>query len=303
MLNRPSAPLFATINVTGICNLSCGYCFYQPRVHEVMAWESFQRIITELSNLSVFFVNISGGEPFTHPDINRFIDFAHDKFQHVVVLTNGTILKPLHVKKIKSIVRSKGNFPIQVSLDAVDPKVNMKTRSDSKNVLKNLNKLKDIGANIVIAMVISRFNYKHIINSIIQLSKITKFFHLMPFQSVFLNKEADKVYAVPDDASTVFWRQIKTIRDEMNLNIDTPFDDVGSDIGCASGAPCMAAFSQVVIDPTLKVRPCDRLVNIFLGDLKESTISQIWKSEESMKILKRHIPLCKKEKVTCRRKR
>ncbi|TAN60641.1 radical SAM protein, partial [bacterium] len=184
MLNRPSAPLFATINVTGVCNLSCGYCYYQPRAHDVMPWESFKKAVTELSELSVFFLNISGGEPFTHPEINKFIRFAHDKFEHVVVLTNGTILTPAHVNMIKSIVKKKGGFPIQVSLDAVAAEINAKTRTDSKVVLANLAKLKEIGADIVIAMVINAFNREHVIDSITELSAITRSFHLMPFQNV-----------------------------------------------------------------------------------------------------------------------
>lgn len=293
MLNRPSSPLFATINVTGICNLKCVYCFYQPRSYEAMPWESFQRIILELSNLSVFFINLSGGEPFTHPEIDKFIRFAHEKFRHVIILTNGAILTPHHIKTIKSIVHSKGSFPIQVSLDALDPKVNMRTRCDSQDILNNLKILKDINANIVIAMVISRLNYDHIIESIIQLSKFTKFFHLMPFQSVGALKGTDKEYQLSEDKLLALWRQIKLLRTDLGLNIDTPFDDDGSDIGCATGAPCMAAFSQVVIDPTLKVRPCDRLVDTVIGDLRESTLSQIWKSQSCMKILTSDTPLCK----------
>lgn len=292
MLNRASSPLFATINITGICNLKCAYCFYQPRSQEVMNLESFKRIIIELSSLSVFFVNISGGEPFTHPEIDKFIDFAHKKFRHVVILTNGTLLMPHHIETIKSIIQTKGSFPIQVSIDAVDPTVNMKTRCDSEGTLNNLKILKDIKANIVIAMVINHFNYDYIIESIIQLSKFTKFFHLMPLQSVKALKGTDKEYQLSEDKLLALWRQIKLLRTKLGLNIDTPFDDGGSDIGCATGAPCMAAFSQVVIDPTLKVRPCDRLVGRIIGDLRESTLSQIWKSKSCMDILKMDIPLC-----------
>lgn len=294
MLNRPGAPLFATINVTGICNLKCTYCFYQPRSQEVMDFESFKRIITELSNLSVFFVNISGGEPFTHPEIDKFIDFAHKKFQHVVVLTNGTLLMPHHIETIKAIIQNKGSFPIQVSIDAVDPVINMKTRYDSNVILNNLKILKDIRANIVIAMVISRFNCDCMIESITQLSRFTKFFHIMPLQSVKALKGCDKEYQLSEDKLLELWRQIKLLRIKLDLNIDIPFDDDGSDIGCATGAPCMAGFSQVVIDPTLKVRPCDRLVSTVIGDLRVSTLPQIWKSQSCMEVLRRDIPLCEK---------
>jgi MoaA/NifB/PqqE/SkfB family radical SAM enzyme len=292
-LNRPSAPLFATINITGICNLSCGYCFYQPRAQNVMTLDNFKKAVTELSGLSVFFLNISGGEPFTHPKISTFLQLAHDKFKHVVTLTNGTILTPAHVRTIKSIVRKKGGFPIQVSLDAVASGINAKTRTGSEKILANLAKLKDAGADIVIAMVISRFNSKHLIDSIINLSAITKFFHIMPFQSVLSKNGTDTDCAVTENELTKIWAQIRKIKKNMGLRIDIPSDGADKNIGCAQGAPCMAAFSQIVIDPNLKIRPCDRLVDAFIGDLSKSTVSEVWKSKESVNVFKQQIPFCK----------
>lgn len=292
MMNRPGAPLFATINVTGICNLSCNYCFYEPRERDVMPLKNFKKAVNELLGMSVFFINISGGEPFTHPEICTFLRFAHDKFKHVVTLTNGTILTPAHFRTIKSIVKKKGSFPIQVSLDAIAPEINAKTRGNSTQVLANLAKLKEIGADIVIAMVISRFNREEILDSIAALSSITKFFHIMPFQSVLSKNGTDSANAVPKDELTQIWEQIKKLRKDMNLHIDIPTDGANADMGCATGAPCMAAFSQIVIDPNLKIRPCDRLINVFLGDLTESSVSDVWKNKATMTILNSQIPVC-----------
>lgn len=65
------------------------------------------------------------------------------------------------------------------------------------------------------------------------------------------------------------------LRDELGLHIDTPCDDA-PERGCAYGAPCMAAFSQLAIDPDLQVRPCDRLVDVFVGDLHRESLAGIW---------------------------
>ncbi|TAN62750.1 hypothetical protein EPN18_04135 [bacterium] len=115
----------------------------------------------------------------------------------------------------------------------------------------------------------------------------------MPFQNVLSKNGTDTECEVPRSVMTPLWAQIGKLRENLNLRIEIPTDDTAKNIGCATGAPCMAAFSQVVIDPNLKIRPCDRLVNVFIGDLNESTVSEVWKSKEAMNILKKEIPICK----------
>ena len=290
-MNRPRAPLFATINVTGQCNLACRYCFFQPRPREAMVWDDYERVINELSDLQVFFVNISGGEPFTHPQIDRFIRFVHERFAHVVVITNGTILEEHHIQAIRSVVVQKGGFPIQVSIDAIDPEVNARTRGDSRPVLANLEKLKALEANIVIAMVATKFNIAHMPSDIAQLASTTRFFHIMPFQPVKALHGTDCDCELSADESTALWQRVRSIRDDLGLHIDTPLDE-GGVAGCASGAPCMAAFSHLVIDSDMRVRPCDRLVETTIGDLKKSTLTEIWNGEPASRLVSRPSPLC-----------
>lgn len=290
--NRPGAPLFATVNVTGVCNLSCRYCFFQPRRWDVMAFGDFQSVILELARMSVFFINLSGGEPFTHPEIGRFIELAHEHFKHVVILTNGTILRARHLDAIRRVIVAKGRFPIQVSLDAWDPAVNSLTRCESSKVINNLYKLRELGANIVIAMVITQYNIEHALGSIRQLANLTRSFHVMSFQPVKALHGADAGCKVAEGEMHGFWVQLAALREELKLEIDSPLDDDPSTRGCAVGAPCMAAFSHLVIDPNLDVRPCDRVVDFRIGNLRTSTLSQIWDSKTAKAILAFNTPMC-----------
>jgi MoaA/NifB/PqqE/SkfB family radical SAM enzyme len=259
-----------------------------------MSWQAFQRVIDELSDLKVFFVNLSGGEPFTHPEIERLLEYAHEHIKHVVVLSNGTILKPSHARTIESIVRTKGSFPIQVSLDAVQSDVNLATRSKSEKTLRNLGVLNALGANIVIAMVINRYNAAYAISSIIELSRYTRYFHIMSVQSVKFLNGSDEQYKLSEEELLQIWDQIHAIRSTHGLHIDTPVDEY-KEYGCATGAPCMAAFSHLVIDPSLKVRPCDRLVTTVIGDMKETSLAEIWRGPGVRPILESSVPYCRRE--------
>lgn len=290
-MTRPDAPLFATINVTGRCNLSCPYCFFTPRPRGAMTARDFQRVADELSDLGVFFINVSGGEPFLHPDIGAILRHAHRTFEHVVTLTNGTALRPAHLRVIQEIAERKGGFPVQVSLDSAETSANEMTRGRTARALANIDALVALGANVVIAMVITRHNVATLEDSILALSRRTRFFHLMPVQPVRARQGRDRNLAIAPSAWPGLWRRLVRLRETHGLHFETPMDDRGV-VGCATGAPCMAAFSHLVIDPDLSVRPCDRLVGEVIGNLRTSSVAQAWRSPAALSVVRRATPLC-----------
>lgn len=292
--NRAAAPLFVTVNVTGICNLRCAYCFFQPRLERNMSLENFASVADQLARARVFFLNISGGEPFAHPRIDQLLRIAHERFQHVNVLTNGTLLRPKHIAAIVEIVRAKRTFPVQVSLDAVDTAVNAVTRGAAEKVLRNIRTLSEIGADIVVAIVLTRSNISTVVESIRLLSKYTRHFHVMEVQKVRSLNGADGDLAVSREVLDRAWREIRTVRDELGLYIEIPLDAPDEDVGCAFGAQCMAGYSHIVIDPDLRVRPCDRCVETFVGDLSRQTLEQIWTSEPLERVLASPIVYCQR---------
>jgi MoaA/NifB/PqqE/SkfB family radical SAM enzyme len=256
-----------------------------------MKWPDFVRTIEELQKNKVFLLNISGGEPFTHPRISEFMRFAHDKFDHVLLLSNGTILRPEHKDTIKEIISKKGIFPIQISLDSTMPDVNQKTRCDPGIVISNIRELHRIKASLSIAMVISKFNIETVHESIEYLSKYTKFFHLMACQPVKALKGEDQEFEAEEHELRDFFISIRSLSEQLNLTIDSPFDEP-SDKAIAYGAPCQAAFSHISIDPDLEVRPCDKLTEISLGNLSSETLQRIWNAKGALKIVNQRVPLC-----------
>ena len=150
-MNRPHSPLFATVNVTTVCNLDCKYCFMQPLSGQNMSRAEYEDVLDKLSDAKIFFLNISGGEPFLHPEICEFLKMAYSRFDHVMTLSNGTCLQPKHLRTIQEIVAIKGGFNLQISLDSTEPAVNALTRTRSMQTLRNIKKLSAIGAHVIVA--------------------------------------------------------------------------------------------------------------------------------------------------------
>lgn len=290
MFNRPKSPLFATINVTGNCNLNCNYCFNMPRENIDISIEDFKYALNILKKEEVFMIVLSGGEPFIHPKIDELIRLSHKKFSNVQILSNGTILTHENIKTIEKIVDEKGFFPIQISLDSYDNDINLKTRGESRTIIDNIKILNDIGATVTIATVITKHNIESIIDSIVNWIDLTKSFHIMQFKRQKFNLATDDI-EVEYSRIEKLWEELDVIRSEHDLSMKLPSFDKGEPY-CAEGAPCMAGFSHIVIDPNLKVRACDRCTTEFVGDLRYNSFQDIWKSKELKDVYSLEKPYC-----------
>lgn len=293
MNNRPRAPLLVTVNVTGVCNLQCSYCYFQPRLRSHMGFDDFQMTLNVLQEQEIFLLTLSGGEPFLHPRINDMLRLAHEAFEHASILTNGTALQDVHFETIAEIVRKKGFFPIQVSVDSTDPRINDSTRGNTSLVLKNLLKLRDAGASITAAIVISSQNIDRIEETIGSLVNVTRHFHVMPIKPVLFLNGTDSHLQVEPKRMDEVWNRLISLRDRYKIRVRTPVDDPCTRVETsAEGAPCMAGFTKLAIDPNLDVRPCDKCVSTVVGNLREQTLEEIWHGDRLADIYQRGVSYC-----------
>lgn len=300
MNNRPRSPLMATVNVTSECNLDCGYCFYEPKRAGSMPFTAFRRTVEELRGEDVFLLIISGGEPMVHPKIEAILRCAHKEFRNVLTLTNGTLMPRGAAKAIEDISAEKGGFPVQISLDSIDPEANAKTRCENAAILENIERYYNMGANIIISAVITRFNVDTIPRTIDELSRYTSSFHLMEMQQVEKNRRTYDGMAVSDDDLHMLKERISKIQKERHLQIDMGIDEEIGPRGCASGAPCMACFTHLTIEPNLDVLPCDYCRGFVIGNLKGQSLHAIWNGARARTVTDGVIPLCVRDDYQAR---
>jgi MoaA/NifB/PqqE/SkfB family radical SAM enzyme len=272
--------------------MDCAYCYMRPRSNQNMRCRDFERIVDELAALRVFLLIISGGEPFTHPEIEDILRIAYSRLPYVMLLTNGSILTSSHLTTIKEIVRARGELTVQVSIDGVDPIVNDTTRGKTPQIIGNISRLQKAGARVIVGTVITRFNADHIIQLMDTLSPIARYFHFMAVQNSRSDAGVETRLGLELRRQNQVWRQIRDFAREKRLFANTPLDYDVYD-GCAAGAPCNAAFTHLVIDPSLSVRPCDRLTDVVIGDLRSSTLAEIWNGEAVRPILESPEPVCR----------
>jgi radical SAM/Cys-rich protein len=82
------------INIGLNCNLACRHCHVEssPRRKEQMAWEIMRLAVNAAKKVKAATLDITGGEPETHPQFRKLIEVARAAELSVIVRTNLTIL-------------------------------------------------------------------------------------------------------------------------------------------------------------------------------------------------------------------
>ncbi len=80
------------VEITNICNRNCSFCPGTAREKRRMTFEEFCQIINSIRSLTDYVYFHVMGEPLTHPELTRFIDYATEQGLKCAVTTNGTLL-------------------------------------------------------------------------------------------------------------------------------------------------------------------------------------------------------------------
>ncbi|MDR1017533.1 MAG: arsenosugar biosynthesis radical SAM protein ArsS [Lachnospiraceae bacterium] len=82
------------VNIGKRCNLSCHHCHVEagPNRTEVMSKDVMEAVISYVKKFNIDTVDITGGEPSMHPDIEWFISSLRPFANNIIVRTNAVIL-------------------------------------------------------------------------------------------------------------------------------------------------------------------------------------------------------------------
>jgi mycofactocin radical SAM maturase len=112
------APICLTWELTYGCNLACVHCLSSSgrRDPAELSTGEARRVIDELHDLQVFYVNIGGGEPMIRPDFFDLIGYATQRGVGVKFSTNGTMLTTAAARRLAAM----DYVDVQVSVDGAD---------------------------------------------------------------------------------------------------------------------------------------------------------------------------------------
>lgn len=152
--------LLCNYYVTYRCNAYCEFCHFGDHSNfkdsSFAKLDEFKSNISQLSELGVKFIDLTGGEPLLHKDIAEMAKFAYDLKMQTSITTNG-LLYPKFAEKLAGKINL-----LHFSLDSPDEEEHNKIRKVDcyKSVFKSIEIAKSLGEFPDILFTVTNETYK-----------------------------------------------------------------------------------------------------------------------------------------------
>lgn len=167
---------FMWLELTSKCNLRCLYCYVKGEVNNNLSNSEldtnfWKKIIKEGSYLNCRKIQFIGGEPFLRKDLFSLADYAKESgYEFIEIFTNGTLLSR---EKIKTIKQLGLNVAISIYSYCQETHESItRVKNSFKNVLKNLEILKEEDVPTRVAVIIMKQNQRTITKTLNLLKRI-----------------------------------------------------------------------------------------------------------------------------------
>jgi MoaA/NifB/PqqE/SkfB family radical SAM enzyme len=155
--NDLQIPTMFSIELTNYCNYSCEHCYNNSKPGNNEFIDS-DNLIEFLSYIKEFdpVIELTGGEPLSHQNIEKIIDYCCQNFEIVNVITNGSLAKK-HIKFLSKY----NNLTLLISLysyksEYMDWFTNTKGYFD--NVMNNIKEPVKKGVRVLVTLLITPTN-------------------------------------------------------------------------------------------------------------------------------------------------
>jgi SynChlorMet cassette radical SAM/SPASM protein ScmE len=275
-------------------------------------WLSF---FSELGNLAVREVCLSGGEVFVRPDLEDLIDGVIANRMRYSLLTNGTLITDKTVAALEKFGRLARLSSIQVSIDGSCPEVHdaSRGRGSFHKAIRGLRLLHEAKFPVTSRVTINR-------NNVDDLDKIAELLldeigiqsfgtnDAMPMgagcsnQDAITLRPAQRLQAIKTMARLADkyngritamagplanWRSYK----EMEHARSTGVKSTRWQMGYLTSCGCV--FNKLAVHHDGLITPCNLLPELELGKINVAPLKNIWKSHPTLKALKerRQVPM------------
>lgn len=277
---RYKYPLHAVWITTNLCNAKCQHCSTgaSGKLDQELSTEEAMILLDEFSELGVFDIAFSGGEPILRRDIFDLLEYAIDRGLRVGIGTNGLVISKKMVERLSEIGVSR----VQVSLDGAIPETHDSIRgvlTCFEHAVNAIRLCKESVLKTKVCFTANALNYQQL-NGVIDLCLKLRVdcFNMSRFvpigrgsQSLDLSPQQWKeVLSVYVDRKRKHLKKMQFFTQEAQLILVEPeLKKVPSFVGCqAGGALCCVSATGFVYPCVLFPMP--------LGNIRERSFKEIW---------------------------
>ena len=155
---------FLSFPVTQKCNFKCMYCGTGGEATAsndiLISLDTIMKIVPIAIRKNIKKFRITGGEPFTHPDIGNILSYFSDLGYFTLVNSNGSLI----IKNKELIESLNDNIKFAISCDTLIPEKleNISKVKCHKEVVEGIKFLAETGHLLRLNMVVNKYNYHEI---------------------------------------------------------------------------------------------------------------------------------------------
>jgi radical SAM protein with 4Fe4S-binding SPASM domain len=295
-----AAPLRADLALTFKCQNNCVHC-YAGGPHETseLTTEQWKEVIDRLSQIGVFILTFTGGEPTLREDLPELLLYAQNKGMVTGLITNGRRLKD---KSYVEALEKTGLDFVQVTLESKKAGIHdlmTGTKGSWKETVAGIKNAVQSKIYVTTNTTLSKYNADDFLKTI----EFIKQLGVAAFgcNSLIYSGKASAVseeFALPLEALNELLPRIRDKANQLGLKFlwYTPtqycrFDPVKLGLGVKS---CTAAIINMCVGPAGDVYPCQSYFES-LGNILKDDWQKIWNHPLAVRIRKREYvePKCK----------
>lgn len=314
-------PRNVDIEITSFCNLRCAYCshFSGPGdVKEDLPLESWLQFLAELGRCNTMKITLSGGEPFSRPDLHDIILAIVANRMRFTILSNGTLIDDEMAAFLASTRRCD---LVQVSIDGAIDTTHDAFRGEG-NFMKAINGIHALQANhlpVSVRVTIHRRNV-HELNAIARFllddlrlpsfstnsashmglcrknaaqTQLTVDEHSLAMETllVLTDKYPGRINASAGPlADAQFWLEMEHSRRENRERT--------AGRGFLTG--CSGPMQTIAVRADGAIIPCSQLPHLILGRINQDDLSDIWRHHHSLENMRKRSQISLEDFAFCR---
>ena len=287
-----SAPLRMDLAITFRCQNDCVHC-YAGGPHETpeLSTAQWKQVIDRLSEIGVFTVTFTGGEPTLREDLPELLLYAQNKGMVTGLITNGRKLKD---KTFMETLEKSGLDFVQVTLESHKPKVHdlmTGAKGSWKETVAGIRNAAESQVYVTTNTTLSKHNAADFLETV----DFIKSLNVAAFgcNSLIYSGKANAVseeFALPMETLKELLPRIRDKAHQLGLKFlwYTPtqycrFDPVQMGLGVKS---CTAAMINMCVGPNGDVYPCQSYFES-LGNILTVEWEKIWNNPLAVKLRNR----------------
>jgi radical SAM protein with 4Fe4S-binding SPASM domain len=287
--NKYKVPFKIFFDVTNKCNSRCIHCYNDSGTSKVEEMDliTINNLAAEMSELGIFQISISGGEPFVRKEIFEIIKIFNQNGIDVSITTNG-----LNLTKDKVNCLTKLDIDsITVSIDGINKNKYKDIRGvDGFNALNgNIDYLrKKFKGKLSMRFSVMKDNCEP--EKVIEYAVAKKFDCLKINKTHLLGRfNKNRQYLISDEEYDSLINKFDKLKDKYQIQIELPREKY---LNIKKKLPCSAGEKTIYINSEGKIFPCPFIPrNYLFGDFKKESLREVLSKNISFSV---DNPFCRK---------